>query len=445
MPNFPGEYDTENPPDPVDESRFRALASSTGEFVGQAWGKWIPDDLRAAFDNADRRANLVIAGRSGAGKSALLNTIFGEAVAPEGTGLPVTQRVEKFCSDNLPVTIWDTVGLTVESDVVKVREELQELIRRTRLQDESEHIHLILYCVHTRSNRVFPEELELIRELAAEVPLLVVLTQCYGPRDEQADQLAAVLEGADLPLAQPVIFKVLARKVDIGDGGSIEPFGVAQLVRAVAELLPSAARSAFVASQRLVLDVKVRSAKKIVAAAAAGAGAIGMAPVPLVDAPGIAAVQFAMINRISAVMGLQYKSVNAALQASGILGMLTSLLIGRTAARTLRRLIPIAGDAINAATAAHATFTLGTQYINLCRALLEKFPSGDIPVEHLQTAIASLFNRSSSDHLEPVDHPEPPGTDAPGFEPVPAEDVTHGAKLLADMQRRIAQREQPRV
>lgn len=463
MPHSADEHDPATVPDPSEESRFRTLASNTSELAGLTWDDWLKKDLRSVFSNSEYRANLIVAGRAGVGKSALLNTIFGETVAKEGTGLPVTDRIQKYASNDLPVTIWDTKGLTVAVDIEKALAELQSVIRDTRLQEQSEHIHLALYCVNARGTRVLPEEFELIRKLAVDVPVLVVLTQCFGSDDKQAGQLASVIHEQALPLASPVIFKVLAKKMDIDATTSVQPFGVPELVRAVAELLPSAASSAFVTSQRLVVDVKVRSAKKIVAAAAAGAGAIGMTPIPLVDAPGIAAVQFAMINRISAVMGLQHKSVNAALQASGVLGMLTSLVVGRAAARILRSLIPVAGNMINGGTAARATFTLGNQYIKLCVALLEKFPTGDIPVERLQAAMRSLLNNSSegeeptvADSSEPVVTVEPSREldERPAYEIIasPAEvgpegNTTTGSRstaLLAEMERRIAAREQPR-
>jgi uncharacterized protein (DUF697 family)/predicted GTPase len=384
-------------PDPAEESMFRSLATGAGDLGGQSWDDWLKRDLRATFGTTDRRMNLIVAGRTGVGKSALVNTIFGRIVAEEGTGLPVTESITKHPAEDIPVTIWDTVGLTVGVDIDAALADLQKVINSTRLQAESEHIHLALYCINARSQRVLPEELDLIRKLAVDVPVLVVLTQCLGRRDAQAEALAVVLREAALPLGHPVIFKILARPVEIDEDVSVPPFGVPELVRVMADLLPSAARSAFVASQRLVLDVKVMAAKKIVVAAAAGAGAIGLSPIPLIDAPGIAAVQFAMINRISAVMGLRQSTVSSALKASGLLGMLTSFLIGRTAARALRRLIPIAGNAINGGTASHSTYTLGTQYIKLCAMLLERFPSGDVPTEVLQEAIRTLLDRRAAE------------------------------------------------
>ena len=247
---------------------------------------------------------------------------------------------------------------------------------RRALSDPSEHIHLALYCFKTP--RVLPQELELIRKLAVDVPVLAVITQCLGRRDAQAEEPAATLRAAALPLARPVVFKILAREVEIDEGVVIAPFGLPELVRVMAELLPAAARSAFVASQRLVLDVKTAAAKKIViAAAAAGAGAIGVSPIPIsVDTPGIAAVQFAMINRVSVIMvGLPNTGRHAALEdVRASSGILTSMIVGRTIARGLTSVDPDCRERHRrCSSASKATYTLGMQYMKMCAALLERF------------------------------------------------------------------------
>ena len=53
--------------------------------------------------------NVLIAGKTGAGKSTLINAVFGKEVAVTGSGRPVTQHVEKFTKDNF--SIFDTKGL----------------------------------------------------------------------------------------------------------------------------------------------------------------------------------------------------------------------------------------------------------------------------------------------------------------------------------------------
>jgi hypothetical protein len=69
------------------------------------------------------------------------------------------------------------------------------------------------------------------------------------------------------------------------------------------------------------------------------------------------------------------------------------MIVGRTIARGLTSLIPIFGNVIDGAVASKVTYTLGMQYIKMCGALLERFPSGDVPAEVLQQAIRALLDR----------------------------------------------------
>ena len=63
----------------------------------------------------DSNVNLLVLGKTGVGKSSLLNYLFGEAVAPTGAGRPVTGqglfRCRPFAYRNLSITVYDSWGL----------------------------------------------------------------------------------------------------------------------------------------------------------------------------------------------------------------------------------------------------------------------------------------------------------------------------------------------
>ena len=63
-----------------------------------------------SYDDALKKmghANVLIAGRSGVGKSTLINAVFGENLAETGHGKPVTQTTRRIVKQGIPVALYD--------------------------------------------------------------------------------------------------------------------------------------------------------------------------------------------------------------------------------------------------------------------------------------------------------------------------------------------------
>ena len=56
------------------------------------------------------RFNVLICGKTGVGKSTLINAIFGKEVAATGNGVPVTLATEYFTHERLPLGVFDSQG-----------------------------------------------------------------------------------------------------------------------------------------------------------------------------------------------------------------------------------------------------------------------------------------------------------------------------------------------
>lgn len=54
--------------------------------------------------------NIIIAGKTGVGKSTLINAVFGEDVAKTGEGKPVTKGIKPHINKEKHLTIYDTEG-----------------------------------------------------------------------------------------------------------------------------------------------------------------------------------------------------------------------------------------------------------------------------------------------------------------------------------------------
>lgn len=63
-------------------------------------------------------ANLIIAGKTGVGKSTLINAAFRENLAETGIGAPVTDEGSVRCYEkqNFPLRIYDTIGLELNEE-----------------------------------------------------------------------------------------------------------------------------------------------------------------------------------------------------------------------------------------------------------------------------------------------------------------------------------------
>ncbi|WP_270803703.1 MULTISPECIES: GTPase [unclassified Aeromonas] len=70
-----------------------------------------------AYDDALKKrgiANILIAGKTGVGKSTLINTVFQGRLASTGQGKPITQSTKKITKEGVPISIYDTKGLEVK-------------------------------------------------------------------------------------------------------------------------------------------------------------------------------------------------------------------------------------------------------------------------------------------------------------------------------------------
>ena len=57
-----------------------------------------------------KRLNIIVIGKSGVGKSTLINSLFRGNFADTGLGRPVTQEIRKIEKNGYPLAIYDTPG-----------------------------------------------------------------------------------------------------------------------------------------------------------------------------------------------------------------------------------------------------------------------------------------------------------------------------------------------
>ncbi len=332
--------------------------------------------------------NIIVTGKTGVGKSTLINAIFREKLAETGLGKPVTEHMRKLTKKNVPIAIYDTRGFELGRDVqAEVRREIVDAIRKgLAAQDINKAIHCIWYCINTASNRVEPEEIQWLKELSKEnrvtqVPVIIVLTQSFSRK--RADELRRILLNENLDVVQ--IIPVLAQDYEIDDDYVAKSYGMDVLIKVMGEALPEELIDTLQNVQIASIEEKKRRAQAAVATASVAAAGEGAAPVPFSDCAMLIPTQLGMIATITVIFGFDVnKSIITAL-LSATLGSGGATLLGKVFVSNLLKVIPgigtIGGGAISAAAAGVITAALGEAYIGV----MELVFNGEMNISDLNT------------------------------------------------------------
>lgn len=329
------------------------------------------------------RATVLIAGRSGVGKSTLINAVFQGHLAETGHGRPVTREIREYTKPPMPIALIDSRGLELEK-YAETLTELERLVEeRQRDSDPNRHVHCAWACISEDSRRVDDGEIKLVDMLARNgVPVVGVVTKARADQGFRAEVQRL------LPKATNVV-SVRAIHEVLDEGHELAPKGLIELVDVTMSLIPEAHQTAFVAAQRVNLALKQKRARMVVAGATATAAAVGATPIPFADAALLVPIQIGMLVGISTTFGLDANEAFFATLLSSVTGTVSATIAGRAIVGGLVKLIPgvgsIAGGAISGATAATLTTTLGESYIAVLSRLLESShgepPAADIVVK----------------------------------------------------------------
>ena len=335
-----------------------------------------------------KHLNIIVAGKTGVGKSTLINAVFRDNLAETGMGRPVTDHMRKITKKGIPLSIYDTRGFELGKEVqAEVKKEVVDTISKgLASHDVNEAIHCIWYCINTASNRIEPEEIEWLRELSkdnriTQVPIIVVLTQSFSKK--KAQELRQVLLNENLDIIQVV--PVLAENYEIEDLGVAPAYGLDVLIQVMEEALPDELMDTLHNVQIASLKSKKLRAQAAVATASVAAAGEGAAPIPFADCAVLIPTQLGMIASITVIFGFDVnKSIITAL-LSATIGSGGATILGKTVVSNLLKLIPgagsIAGGAISAGTAGVITAALGEAYIGVMELVFK----GDISLDDLGT------------------------------------------------------------
>lgn len=386
----------------VDPGKFQALRERLDELVASAPIREGNRDflmekvLGPAFGEMEelvdesRPPRLYVFGRSGAGKSSLINALANKTAADVGAVEPTTVESElyhiTFPDRHASWDVVDSRGLfesvtpdgEVPADTVElVREDLEEYrpdvlihvmtpdhVRAgeedfravQQLRDElGELFPPVVYCLNKVDTHVSPGgewPPEENASLAGDVKRnLDFVAQVLGEPEKSAFVENQPLYGYEFDSAAHVGVVPTYLKD--------EPYwNVETLSWLIGDFLPADARLQFVQAQHReeLMRKMARSTTNRFSSIAAG---VGSAPTPVADVVVLSALQAALVGLVGAYScrDLEWETVHDYLTAVGVTAV--GGLGAREVARSLVQLVPVGGQAISATVAAGTTWAIG--------------------------------------------------------------------------------------
>lgn len=310
--------------------------------------------------------NIFVVGKSGVGKSTLINAVFGEKLAKTGSGSPKTQNIKEYKSKDF--SIFDTKGLELE-DYDSTKAQIAEFLAQKQTGNEDEQIHIAWLCIAESGRRIEKADIELWELLQKNhIPSILVITKAEQDKDENGELFSQLVKKE---FKTEEVQRVRALQIEDDEGNLKKVKGIDMLVSKTYFLAPQAKRNAFgrkqIYDKAMQRQERKKRADSIINRYTAAASTVAASPIPFSDIAILLPTQAAMIVHISSIYDLEL-SLESAKKLSLAFGAVVGVgFAARAVAANLVKFIPVvgsvAGGVINAGVAGTITKLMGEAYI----------------------------------------------------------------------------------
>ncbi len=329
-----------------------------------------------------KKPNIFLCGRTGAGKSSLVNDFFHlpeDMRAAVGDVRPQKQGVREYAPDDAAVVLIDTEGYEIGKDANFKKDILGEIDRRFKEVPlgSGRHIHCAWYCVNAGSARFLDIDREIIEEIEKrKIPVMIVLTQVDSIDDEGLKDMRARISRL-CPGQSCFTYSTKAEALGWDTATRTKYVQKMEMIDWAKQHLPDYLQNNFLRAVKGEIGMRRRNCMRSIVlphTIMAGAAVTGtsLIEVPFADSVPLMGLQVKMVMDILKEYGIK---ANVGSVVKDLTGSVLMSYAGRTLSTQLIGMIPFAGQVakgvVNVSVATSLTAMLGAAVAYICEGYLK--------------------------------------------------------------------------